>query len=150
MRAKPRASPIVHIPGDENCWGDLLSRWVTRPGGPVSVHASVKYTEVLSAGSDKFPTKEVLGGLQAAAAEGGPTLDTTFGAASMDPEGLYLVEHHVHRVILVPGGADSAKKRLLVFALLEGAEHRVRDNVLVAHVCRQGKHRKLMSTWTGP
>ena len=23
---------IVHIPGDENCWGDLLSRWVTRRG----------------------------------------------------------------------------------------------------------------------
>ena len=26
VRAKPRASPIVQIPGDENCWGDLLSR----------------------------------------------------------------------------------------------------------------------------
>ena len=26
VRAKPRASPIVHIPGDVNCRGDLLSR----------------------------------------------------------------------------------------------------------------------------
>ena len=50
---------IVHIPGAENCWRDLLLRWVTRPGGPVCVHANVKYTEVLFAGSDKFPTKEV-------------------------------------------------------------------------------------------
>ena len=26
VRAKPRASPIVHIPRDESCWGDVLSR----------------------------------------------------------------------------------------------------------------------------
>ena len=52
VRVKPRASPIVHIPGDENCWGDLLSRWVTRPGDPVCVNASVKYTEALFAGSE--------------------------------------------------------------------------------------------------
>ena len=74
VRAKPHASPIVYIPGDENCWGNVLSRWVTRPGGPVYVHASVKYTEVLFAGSAKFPTKKR--GVRAAAAEGGPTLDT--------------------------------------------------------------------------
>ena len=97
MRAKPRASPIVHIPGDENCWGDLLSRWVTRPGGPVCVHASVNYTEVLFAGSDKFPTKEVVRGVQATAAEDGPTLDTALGVASLDSEGSYRVEHRGHR-----------------------------------------------------
>ena len=50
---------MVHIPGDENCWGELLSCWVTRPGGPVCVHTSVMYTEVLFAGSDKFPTKDL-------------------------------------------------------------------------------------------
>ena len=33
VRAKPRASPIVHILGDDNCLGDLLSRRVTRLGG---------------------------------------------------------------------------------------------------------------------
>ena len=59
---------IVHIIGDENCWGDLLSLWVTRPGGPVCVHASIKCTEVLFVGSDKFPTKEVVHGVQVAAA----------------------------------------------------------------------------------
>ena len=96
MRARPRASPIVHITGDENCWGNLLSRRVTRPEGPVYVHASVKYTEVLFAESDKFPTKEVVRGVQAAAAEGGPTLDTALGVDSVDSEGLYRVEHHGH------------------------------------------------------
>ena len=63
VRAKPRASPIVHIPGDVNCRRDLLSRWVTRPGVPVCMHASVKYTEVRFARSDKFPTKEVVCGV---------------------------------------------------------------------------------------
>ena len=33
---------------------------MTRPGCPVCVHASVKYTEVFFAGNDKFPTKEVV------------------------------------------------------------------------------------------
>ena len=138
------------------------------------MHASVKYTEVLFAGSDKFPTKEVVRGVQAAAAEGGPTRDTAMGVASLDSEGLYRVEHHGHRVIWVPAGADSLKKRLLVCALLEGTGHHgldatmarleqhcvwdrktlphftVGDYVLVARVSRQRKHRKLMSAWTGP
>ena len=43
---------IVHIAGDENCWGDVMSRWLTWPGGSVCAHASVKYTDVLLAGSD--------------------------------------------------------------------------------------------------
>ena len=84
------------------------------------------------------------------------------------------MEHHGHRVIWVPSGADSLKKRLLVCAHLEEAGYRgvdatmtrlerhcvwerdktlthftVGDYVLVARVSRQGKHRKLMSTWTG-
>ena len=84
--AKPRASPIVHIPGDGNWWGDVVSRWVTQPGGVVYVHASVKYTEVLLAGSDKFPMKEVVLLIQAAAAEGGPTLDTGLVVASLDSD----------------------------------------------------------------
>ena len=49
VRVTPRASPIVHITGDKNCWVYLLSRRV-----PVCAHASVKYTEVLFVGSDKF------------------------------------------------------------------------------------------------
>ena len=93
----------MHIPGDENCLGDLLSRWVTRPGGAVCVYASVKYTGALFARSDKLPTKEVVRWIQAAAAEGGPTLDTGLGVPSLDSEGLYRVEHYGHRVICRPG-----------------------------------------------
>ena len=123
---------IVHIPGDENRWGDLLSRWMTRPGGHIGVHAaSVKYTEVLFAGSDKFQTKEVVRGVQATAAEGGPTLDTALGVASLDTEGLYrVVEHLSHSVIWVPAGTDSLKKRLLVCAHLEGTGHRGVDAMM--------------------
>ena len=118
VRVIPRASPIVHIAGDENCWAYLLSRWVTRSEGPVCGHASVKYTEKIFAGSGKFPTKEVVRGVQAAAAEGGPTRDTAMGVPSVDSEGLYRVGHHGHRMIWVPAGADSLEKRLLVCAHL--------------------------------
>ena len=59
-----------------------------------------------------------------AAAEGGPTRDTAMRVASRDSEGLYRVEHHGHRVIWVPPGADSLKERLLVCAHLEGTGHR--------------------------
>ena len=67
---------IVNIPSDENCWGDLVSRRVTRPGEPLCVHASVKYTELPFAWSDMFSTKEVVRCVQVAAAEGGLALDT--------------------------------------------------------------------------
>ena len=57
VRVTPRASPIVHIADDENCWVYLLSRWATRSEGPFCAHVNVKYTEVNFAGSDMFPTK---------------------------------------------------------------------------------------------
>ena len=72
------------------------------------MQASVKYTGVLFAGGDMFPMKEVVRGVQAAAAEGGPTLDTAVGLASLDFIGLYRVEHQGgFRVIWVPAGTDS-------------------------------------------
>ena len=125
----------MHIAGDENCWRDLLSRWVTQPGGPVFEHASVKYTEVLFAGSDKFLTKTVVHGMEAAAAEGGPTRDTAMGVASLDSEGLYRVDLPGHRVIWMPAGADFLEKRLLVCAQLEGAGHRGRGRSTMARIC---------------
>ena len=86
---------------------------------------------MLFAGSNKFPTKEVVLGVQAAAAEGGPNRDTAMGVASRDYEGLYRVEHPGHRVIWVPAGADSLKKRLLACARLEGTGHRGVDATMV-------------------
>ena len=64
---------------------------------------SVKYTEVLFAGSDKFPTEEIVRGVKAAVAKGGLTRDTAMGVALLDSEGLYRVEHYGHRVICRPG-----------------------------------------------
>ena len=51
-----------------------------------------------------------MGGVSANTAEGRPTRDKAMGVASRDSEGLYRVEHHCHRVIWVPAGADSLKK----------------------------------------
>ena len=112
--------------------------------------------------------------MTAAAAEGGPTRDSVMGVVSLDSDGLYQVEHHGYRVVWVPAGADSLNKRLLVCAHLEETGHRGVDAtmarleryclwdrgktlphfvvgyfVLVARGSRQGKHCKLMRTWTG-
>ena len=85
---------------------------------------------MLFAGSNKFPTENVVRGVQAAAAEGGPTCRTSLGVASMDSDERYRVEHHGHRVIWVPGGVDSLKNRLLVCAHLEWARHRRVDSTM--------------------
>ena len=71
----------MHILGDNNCRGDLLPRWVTRPGRQVCVHTSLKYAEVLVAGIDQFLTKEVVRGVQAVAAGDGRILGTALGVA---------------------------------------------------------------------
>ena len=63
---------------------------------------------------DKFPAKEVARDVQATAVEGGLTLDTALRVASLDSEGLHLVEHRCHRVIWVLDRIDSLKTRLLV------------------------------------
>ena len=114
----------MHIPGDDNYWGKMLSRWVTQPGRAVYVHESVTYTEVFFAGSNMFPTNEFVRWIQAAAAEGGPTRDAGSGVVSLDAEGLYRVDHHGHRMIWVPAGAGSLKKRLLVYTHVERAGNR--------------------------
>ena len=86
------------------------------------VHASVKYAEMLFAGSDKFPTKGVVRIVQAAAAGNGHTRDTALGVASLDSEGQYRVEYQGHRVIWVPAETEFLKKRLLVCAHLGGVD----------------------------
>ena len=47
---------IVHIAGDRNCWGDLLSRSVTVPS--VSVRATAVYAA--RAPDETFPCKQVI------------------------------------------------------------------------------------------
>ena len=70
------------------------------------VHASVKYAEVLFAGRNNFPTKEIVRGVQTVAAGDGPTIGTALGLAFLDSEGLCRVEHHGHRVVWVPAEAE--------------------------------------------
>ena len=69
VRAKPRASPLVHIAGNENCWGDLLSRWVTLPGGGGLL---VRERQLRGGASTSFRRRRLCAGVQTASAEGGP------------------------------------------------------------------------------
>ena len=93
-----------------------------RLGRDIVTSPIVKYTEVLFAGSDKFSTKKVVLGVQAAAVEGGPTFDMALVETSLDSEGLHRMEHHGHRVIWVPRGADSPKKRLMCVPTWRGPD----------------------------
>ena len=86
------------------------------------MNARVKYAGVVFAGSDKVPTKEFVRGVNAATAEGRPTLDMALGVASLNYEGMYRVEHHGHRVIWALGGANSLKKQLPVCAHVKGPD----------------------------
>ena len=112
---------IVHIHCDENCWGDLPS---DAAGGSGLRARERQMHRVSFRWERKFPTKEVVRDVQAAASRGGPNLDTASGVAPLGSEGLYCEEHDGDRVIWVQTGADSLKKRLLVYAHLEGAGHR--------------------------
>ena len=97
------------------------------------MHASVNYTKMFFV---EFPTGEAVRGVQGAVTEGETNLDTALGVASLVSKGLYQMKHHSHRVIWVPAGADSLKRRLLVCAHLEGAGHRGGD----ATMARLGRH----------
>ena len=148
---------------------------MTHTSDLVCGHPSVDYSRVSYVWSDKFPTKDVVHGVQAAVVEGGHIRERASGVGPLDSEGLYRVEHSGHRVTWVPDGADVLKKRLLVFAHLERAGHRevgatmarsdrysmrvhgntlshftLGDYVLVARVSGQGRRHKLRCTWTGP
>ena len=100
------------------------------------MYASAMYTVVLFAGSDEVSTKEVVRGVQAVDAEGGPTFETGLGMASLDSERLYRVEYLGHSIIWVPVGTDSLKKPLVACAHLEGAGHREFD----ATIARLERH----------
>ena len=83
---------IVHIAGDRNCWGDLLSRWVTVPS--VSVCATAVYAA--SAPDETIPSKQVIRDAQQASranlgtlASGATSFMTNVGQVSLDTKGLF-------------------------------------------------------------
>ena len=118
---------IRHISGERNCWGDLLSRWVSVPS--VSVRAAAVYAP--SEPDAAMPSKQVLRDAQQAArnklgALAGPatSFSTAVGTATLDDEGLFRVGMNGRDVLWIPDQASALQVRLMVCAHMKEAGHR--------------------------
>jgi len=118
---------IMHIPGELNCWGDLLSRWVDIPS--VSVRAAAVYAP--SEPDHELPSKEAvrevqqksrasLGSLAAPAT----SFITESGKAVLDDEGLFRISVGGQDVSWIPEHDVKLQTRLMVCAHMKGAGHR--------------------------
>ena len=108
-------STIMHIAGDRNCWGDLLSRWVTVSSVSVcasGVHASSEPGETLPSNQAirnvQQASRATLGTLVA-----GATCMTDDGQVPLDDEGLFRLQVNGRAVLWIPGGAKTLQVRLI-------------------------------------
>ena len=115
---------IEHIPGERNCWGDLLSRWVKVPSVPVrsvAVHSP-------SDADDSLPSVDVIRAAQRkAVADLGDNLrsfPTTFGQVTLADDDLFRVRVGNRDVLWIPSGDKALQVRLMVCAHMRSAGHR--------------------------
>ena len=106
----------MHIAGDRNGWGDLLSRWVTVPS--VSVHAIAVYAA--SAPDETLPSKQVIRDAQQASRANLGTLVsaatscmTNVSQVGLDAEGLFRFPANGRTLSWIPGGAKQLQVRLV-------------------------------------
>ena len=95
---------IVHIAGDRNCSGDLLSRWVTVSS--VSVRATAVYAP--SAPDETLPSKQVIWDARAnpgTLASGATSFVTNVGQVSLGAEVLVRLPVDGRAVLWIPRGA---------------------------------------------
>ena len=118
---------IMHIAGHRNCWGDLLSRWVTAPS--VSVRVSAVYAA--SEPDETLPFKQVIQDAQQASranlgtlAAGATSFMTDDMQATLDDEGIVRLHVNGRALLWIPGGAKQLQARLMVCAHMKEAGHR--------------------------
>ena len=82
---------IEHIPGERNCWGDLLSRWVKVPSVPAR---SVAVDSPRNA-DDSLPSVDVIRATQrmavAALGDNLRSFPTTFGQVTLADDDMFRV-----------------------------------------------------------
>ena len=118
---------IMHIAGDRNCWGDLLSRWVKAP----IVHVRAAAVFAPSEPDDALPSKQVIRDAQQESRRGLGSLAAPArsfvseeGQVALDEEGLYRVRVGGRSVLWIPAQARDLQVRLMVCAHMKDAGHR--------------------------
>ena len=118
---------IMHISGERNCWGDLLTRWVNVPA--VAVRAVVVFAS--SAPDDTMPSKDAIDEVQHQAraasdamVRGASSLTTSTGRATKNNEDLFRVGLDGPDVSWIPEQAKEMQTRLMVCAHMKEAGHR--------------------------
>ena len=117
---------IMHIFGERNCWGDLLSRWVNVPA--VAVRAVAVFAS--SAPHETMPTKDAVREVQqqpraglSTTVSGASSFTTTVGHATKDNEDLVRVGPHGRDVLWISEQAKEMQTRLMVCVHVKDAGH---------------------------
>ena len=117
----------MHIAGDRNCWGDLISRSVALLS--VSVRATAVYAAC--ALDETLPSKQEIRDAQQASranlgtlASGAASFMTNVGQVSLDAEGLFRLPVNGRAVLWFLGGAKQLEVRLMIRAHMKKAGHR--------------------------
>ena len=117
---------IVHISGEHNCWGDLLSRWRTltpeTPEAPVPVKTAAVFA--MPKADYSLPTKDVIKARQMVLMPGKGTKMTPLGPALRGKDGVYRMRRKGDAVFWVPGEARKLQVRLMTCAHMKEAGHR--------------------------
>ena len=118
---------IMHISGERNCWGNLLSRWVNVPA--VAVRAVAVFAS--SAPDETMPSKDAIREVQqqARAALGAmiscaSSFTIPVGLATKDNKDLFRVGLDGRDVLWIPKQAKKMQTRLIVCAHMKDAGHR--------------------------
>ena len=115
---------IQHIPGEDNHWGDLLSRWrVLDSEGPL-VRANVIAVVAPPTGDYQMPSKGEIKDRQAAVARGQVEVATPLGTVTRGEYELYRVSYQGSMVLWVPEEERELQARLMVCGHMQDAGHR--------------------------
>ena len=115
---------IQHVPGEDNHWGDLLSRWrVLDSEGPL-VRANVIAVVARPTGDYQMPPKDKIKNRQDAVACGQVEVATSLGTVTRGEDGSYRVSYQGIMVLWVPEEERELQARLMVCAHMQDAGHR--------------------------
>ena len=118
---------IMHISGECNCWGDLLSRWVNVRVVAVRTVTVFESSAPIENMSSKDAIREVQqqarAGLSANMVSGASSFTTPVGRATKDNENLFRVGLDGRDVLCISEQAKEMKTQLVVCAYMKGTGH---------------------------